>query len=117
MRSENWRGDNKGKSCEFVEHASLHHLIIEVIKQEEKTAGGIIIASETRQKEDQGGMTAKVLAISHNAWADKPNDACDVGDTIVISRYSGTRMQNIPDEREVRIISDLGILAVLKQAD
>jgi co-chaperonin GroES (HSP10) len=110
-RPSGWRGQNKGLSCEFAQSACLHRLIIEVEQQEEKTVNGIILADETLNREKQAYMYAKVLAIGADAWLDKTSDAADVGDRIIIARYTGTRLQDVGN-REIRFVSDLDILGV-----
>jgi co-chaperonin GroES (HSP10) len=114
-RGKGWRSPNKGKPCDFMAEVSLHRLVVEIIKQEEKSVGGIIIADQTLNKENEQKMQAKVLAIGATAWEDKSRDACDVGDIVIVGRYVGTKVQDTGD-RDCRLISDLDVLGVKEYA-
>lgn len=110
MRASDWRGASKGIPCEYGTPQG-EKLIIEVHHPEKKTASGIVLAEETVRKEGHASMKATVLSIGYGAWLDKTCDWADVGDTLVIGRHVGTRMQDIGD-KDIRVISDLDILAV-----
>jgi len=110
MRASDWRGSNKGIPCEYGTPQG-EKLIIEVHHPEAKTASGIIITEEVVRKEGHASMKATVLSIGFGAWMDKGCDWADVGDSLVIGRHVGTRMQDT-DGKDIRVISDLDVLAV-----
>jgi co-chaperonin GroES (HSP10) len=110
-RDGEWRGSNKGAPCEFGTPVGTN-LILEFTKVEEITESGIVLASETVAKEGGANMVARVLAIGAAAWADQPCDYCDVGDRVVLARYTGVKLDGAPKDRDVRFATDMQILAV-----
>ena len=92
----------------FKNFKPLHdRVLVERIKGEEKTSGGIIIPSAAQEK----GQTGKVLAIGtgrvdHNG-AVHPLQV-KVGDTVYFGKYSGTEI----DDAQVILREDeiLGIV-------
>ena len=111
MRSNTWRGSNKGIPCEFGTPKG-HRLYIEVLHPEKKTAGGIVLMDDTARKEGNASMFATVLSIGFGCWADKDDDWCDVGDKIIIGRHVGSRLQNV-GEKDIRVIADLDVLGTV----
>ena len=111
IRKSGWRGKNKGKPCEFGTPCNSN-MVIEFKKTEQFTSGGIALPDEVVNKESNAAMTATVLAIGVDCWLDQPSDGCDIGDTVILARYSGTKMDNVPEGRDVRFCSDMQILGV-----
>ena len=60
-------------------------ILVERLEEESKTASGIIIPDNAKEKPLQG----KVIAISKEV-ADDENLPIEVGDTVVFAKYSGT---------------------------
>ena len=110
-RGADWRGENKGLACEFGTAAGSN-LIIEFKKAEETTASGIVMPMEVVNKQGNASMTAMVLSIGQAAWADQPCDSADVGDIVVLARYTGVKLDGVPDNRDVRFATDLQVLAI-----
>lgn len=85
----------------------------------EKTKGGIVLADQTRQREQVATVCGYVLAVGDLAYkdADKfPNGPwCQKGDWVVFGRYAGARI-NI-DGGEIRILNDDEILARIKDPE
>jgi len=75
---------------------------------EEKTKSGIYLPDQTKQDENTASLTAQVLAIGPDAYADPikyPNGPwCSVGDFVIVRSYSGTRIKI--DGEEYRLIND-----------
>ena len=75
---------------------------------EEKTKSGIYLPDQTKQDENTASLTAQVLAIGTDAYADPikyPNGPwCSVGDFVIVRSYSGTRIKI--DGEEYRLIND-----------
>jgi len=90
----------------------LHHkIIVQRIKEEEKTAGGIIIPDTAKEKPTEG----KVIAAGPGKRDDKGHlIAMDVkkGDRILFSKYSGNEVTL--DGEEHLIISEDDVLAILE---
>ena len=85
----------------------------------EKSKGGIVIAEQTRQREQVATVCGYVLAVGDLAYKDEakfPNGAwCQKGDWVVFGRYAGARI-NI-DGGEIRILNDDEILARIKDPE
>lgn len=79
----------------------------------EKTKGGIVLADQTRSREQVATVCGYVLAVGELAYKDEgkfPTGAwCKKGDWVIFGRYAGARI-NI-DGGEVRILNDDEILA------
>ena len=92
-----------------------YKILIAMPGSEEKTEGGIIKATVTRQLEEVGAMYGMVLKLGPDAYADKkrfPNGAyCKEGDLILMRSYSGTRFKI--HGKEFRLINDDSVEAVI----
>jgi chaperonin GroES len=90
----------------------LHNrIIVQRIKEEEKTAGGIIIPDTAKEKPTEG----KVIAAGSGRRDEKGNlIAMDVkkGDRVLFSKYSGNEV-NLDGEEHL-IISEDDVLAILE---
>jgi chaperonin GroES len=84
-------------------------------KGAEKSKGGIVLADQTREKQQITTVCAYVLAVGPLAYKDTvkfPEGAwCKEGDWIIFGRYAGARIGL--DGGEVRIINDDEVLAVI----
>jgi co-chaperonin GroES (HSP10) len=85
----------------------------------EKTKGGIVLADQTRQREQVATVCGYVLSVGDLAYKDEakfPNGAwCQKGDWVVFGRYAGARL-NI-DGGEIRILNDDEILARIQDPE
>lgn len=85
----------------------------------EKTKGGIVIAEQTRQREQAATVCGYVLSVGPLAYADEgkfpQGPWCKQGDWIVFGRYAGARLPI--DEGEIRIINDDEVLATLQSPE
>jgi chaperonin GroES len=94
----------------FKNFKPLHdRVLVERIKGEEKTAGGLYIPDAAQEK----GQTGKVLAVGtgrmdHNGTVHALQ--VNVGDTVYFGKYSGTEV----DETQV-ILREDEILGVINQ--
>lgn len=85
----------------------------------EKSKGGIVIAEQTRQREQVSTVCGYVLAVGPLAYADEgkfpTGPWCKKGDWIVFGRYAGARLPI--DGGEIRIINDDEVLATLQNPE
>jgi|TARA_R110000824_G_scaffold77075_1_gene195072 chaperonin GroES len=85
-----------------------------------QTDGGIILASETRERESVGTVCGYVLRVGPLAYND-PNKFevdqpwCKAGDWVIFGKYAGSRFKI--EGGEVRIINDDEILATISSPD
>lgn len=101
-----------------------HKILVkpEVVKEEEVSAGGIVIPkkSETVKMERRGVEKGEVLAVGNTCWKGdnyNSNDPawepwCKVGDKIFFSRYSGKSL--FDGDVEYLILNDDDIQCVIK---
>ena len=93
------------KKSEFNVKPLADREIIEPAKQEEKTAGGIIIP-DTAQEKPQKGI---VLAVGKGK-KDEPMTV-KVGDTVIYGKYSGTELSF--EGKEYLIMKESDIYAII----
>ncbi|WP_159721185.1 co-chaperone GroES [Enterococcus sp. CSURQ0835] len=85
-------------------------VILEVTEEEEKTVGGIVLASAAKEKP----QTAKVVAVGEGKTLDNGQKApmpVAVGDTVMFEKYSGTEVKF--EGTEYLIISAKDIMAIV----
>ncbi len=85
-------------------------------KPAEKTAGGIYLADNTKDREKYAATKAKLVAVGDNAfldWGDKATKP-QAGQDVVIAQYAGSRQKGA-DGLEYTIANDDEIMAVLEQ--
>lgn len=94
-------------------------IIILPYRGAEKSKGGIVIADQTRQREQAATVCGYVLSVGELAYADEnkfPNGPwCKKGDWIVFGRYAGARLPI--DGGEIRIINDDEVLARIQNPE
>jgi len=92
-----------------------YKVLIEPIKVDEKTKGGIILPDQTIETDQHASMEGTIrclspFAFSYEEWpqgARKPR----VGDHVIFSRYSGINLKG-NDGRDYRLMNDKDIVAV-----
>lgn len=94
-------------------------IIILPYRGAEKSKGGIVIAEQTRQREQVATVCGYVLAVGPLAYADEgkfpTGPWCKKGDWIVFGRYAGARLPI--DGGEIRIINDDEVLATIQNPE
>lgn len=93
-----------------------YRILVRIPLVPERTESGIILPAAARKAEEVASCMAVVLALGETAYQDEDKFPggrawCEVGDTVVIRQYSGTRF-NI-DGQEHRLINDDTVEAVV----
>ena len=91
-------------------------ILIELDEVEEKSSGGILLPTETLEREGLGEYEAVVLALGTEAFKDI-NDGyhwCNVGDRILFRAYSGVSVDRETKDRR-RLINDLDVMAIIEE--
>ncbi|EOH98019.1 co-chaperone GroES [Enterococcus sp. 669A] len=86
-------------------------VILEVAQEEEKTVGGIVLASAAKEKP----QTAKVVAVGEGNVLDNGEKSpmpVAVGDTVMFEKYAGTEVKY--DGTEYLILSAKDIMAIVE---
>jgi chaperonin GroES len=91
-----------------------HRVLIKPDAVEEKTAGGIILAQSTQQRDQQATMRGEVVSVGENAWKafDEGNPWAKEGDRVIFRKYAGEIVKD--GDTEYRVINDEDILCVLE---
>ena len=84
-------------------------VVIEASAREEKTASGIVLPDNAKEKPQEG----KVLAVGSGTLKDGERTPLEVkvGDRIIFSKYAGTEVKY--EGKEVLILRESDILAIL----
>lgn len=87
------------------------HLIVKVKDEEEKTVGGIVLASNAKEKPTEG----EVVAAGTGRYAENGQllpMSVKQGDTVLYDKYSGTKVKY--DGQEYLVLSEKDVLAIVK---
>ena len=95
-----------------------YKVLVQPIKVDEKTKGGIILPDETKERDQFAQMQGTLVAVSPLAFtyadakdwgeANKPKP----GDKVMFARYAGAAVKGM-DGADYRIINDKDVSAVL----
>lgn len=91
-----------------------YRLLIKPQEVEEKTAGGIYIPDQVKDKDQAAQMHSTVVAIGKDAFKEYPKRWCDIGDTVLTAKYIGQNVTDPENGEEYRLINDLDVLAVVR---
>lgn len=87
-----------------------NRVIVEVAKEEEKSVGGIVLASSAKEK----SQTGIVLAVGQGLVTDngaKIEMTVTVGDRVLFEKYAGTEVKH--DGKEYLVIKESEIVAII----
>lgn len=103
----------EGSVLERIPRPTGWRVVILPYRGAEKTKGGIVLADQTREKQQLTTVCGYVLAMGDLAYKDEnkfPNGPwCKEGDWVIFGRYAGARIGL--DGGEIRILNDDEILA------
>ena len=86
-------------------------VIVKVKEEEEKTVGGIVLASNAKQKPTEG----EVVAVGEGSYAENGSKipmTVKKGDVVLYDKYSGTDVKY--DDEKYLVLHEKDILAVVK---
>ncbi|MDF7638417.1 co-chaperone GroES [Lactobacillus sp. ESL0791] len=86
-------------------------VIVKVKEEEEKTVGGIVLASNAKQKPTEGEVVA-VGEGAHNSVGDLIPLTVKKGDVVLYDKYSGTDVKY--DGEKYLVLHEKDILAIVK---
>ena len=91
-------------------------MLVLPFRMKEKTDGGVIIGTETIDRQQVASQCGNVIAMGPDCYKDKNrfNDGpwCKLGDWVVFARYAGSRIEI--EGGEVRLLNDDEILATVQ---
>lgn len=98
------------------------HVLVKLIKKENKTKGGLYLPEETQKANEITCFVGEVMALGPIAYADSNKFGnrpwCQVGDLVSFGQYNGQRVQIRNDEgepEEYRVINDDDV--IMNQCD
>lgn len=86
-------------------------VMIEVAKEEEKTIGGIVLASSAKEKP----QTGKIIAVGEGLYAEDGSKipmTVKVGDTVMFEKYAGTEVKY--EGQEYLLVHEKDIAAIVE---
>jgi chaperonin GroES len=89
-----------------------YKILIEPEEVEQKSAGGIILADKTTDREKMAQVRGKLVAIGGNAFEDWAGRAPVVGDSVWYAKYAGFVLKG-DDGVEYRLANDKDIAAIV----
>ena len=87
-----------------------NRVLLEVKKEEEKTASGLVLPDSAKAKP----QTATVVAVGEGRVLDNGQRAAmevSVGDTVVFEKYAGSELKY--DGKEYLVVKDTDIVAIM----
>ena len=91
-------------------------MLVLPFRMKEKTDGGIIMGTETIDRQQVASQCGNVLAMGGSCYSDKDRYPegpwCKVGDWVVFARYAGSRIEI--EGGEVRLLNEDEVLATVK---
>lgn len=116
-RFQGWRGA-KGPQASNNSgfHATGHRLLLVSTEVETVTAGGIVLAQKTVDKERTANVYATIVEVGYDAWSDKSTDYAGVGDKVLVGQYAGKFHVSPIDGKEYRFLSDLDVITPVSEA-
>ncbi len=91
-----------------------YKILIEPEEVEQKSAGGIIMAPATTEKEKQAQVRGKLIAVGGNAFEDWKEPIPRVGDTVMFAKYAGLVIK-AKDGRELRVANDKDVTTIVTE--
>lgn len=85
-------------------------VVIELAKEEEKTVGGIVLTSASKEKP----QTGSIVAVGAGAQLDNGTVrelSVKVGDTVLFEKYSGSEVKH--DGKDYLILHEKDIMAIV----
>ena len=90
----------------------LHdRVVVRRVKNEEKTAGGIIIPDTAQEKPQEGTIIAVGAGVRNEAGALVPLDV-KAGDTVLFGKWSGTEVKI--DGEELLIMKESDVMGIVE---
>lgn len=91
-----------------------YKILIEPEEVEQKSAGGIVLAIATTEKEKMAQVRGKLIAAGGNAFEDWAEPIPKVGDTVYYAKYAGIVVKD-KSGKELRLANDKDITAIIAE--
>jgi len=91
-----------------------YKILIEPEEVEQKSAGGIVLAIATTEKEKMAQVRGRLIAVGGNAFEDWKEPIPRVGDHIMYAKFAGLVVKDKAG-RELRLANDKDITAIVAE--
>lgn len=92
-----------------------YKILIEPDETEQTSAGGIVLATSTTEKEKMAQVRGKLVAVGGNAFSDWMEPLPKVGDSIWYAKYAGYVIKG-KDGKEYRLANDKDCAAIVVES-
>lgn len=82
---------------------------------EEKTAGGLILPDQVRNKDQLAEQRAVLIEAGKFAWKDEPEPRALPGDKILFSKWAGYQAVGTADGEVYRVVNDNDIFMLITE--
>ena len=89
-----------------------YKILIEPEEVEQKSAGGIVLAIATTEKEKMAQVRGRLIAVGGNAFEDWKEPIPRVGDKVYYAKYAGISVKG-NDGRDLRLCNDKDLTAIV----
>ena len=93
-----------------------YKILIEPEEVEQKSAGGIVLAIATTEKEKMAQVRGRLIAVGGNAFEDWKEPIPRVGDHVMFAKYAGLVIK-AKDGREMRVCNDKDITTIVTKEE
>lgn len=101
-------------------HPTAYNVLVEPREVQEKTAGGLIIPDQTKEKEGFARTEGVLVEASPMAfaWVDWPEGGVkpEVGQRVMFAKYNATEVSGI-DGKKYWLMKDESIVATVEEAE
>lgn len=97
-------------------HPTGHHVVVKVEEASEKTAGGLYVPAQVREKRMNEGNVGTLISVGPQAWKAFADGSpwAKVGDRVLCIKHAGVALDKTPN---IRLMNDEDILAVISTDD
>ena len=94
-----------------------HRVLVTPDPVEEVSAGGIILVSETKDRNTQKQIFGTIAKVGINAWKDFSDGTpwAKVGDRVAFAQYGGFVIKDPISGEEFRLLQDEDICAIVRE--
>lgn len=117
--SDSYESIHDAKQAALRQHANTSGLtpvefkiLIEPEEVEKVSAGGIVMATSTTERDRMAQVKGKLIAVGGNAFEDWDGAVPAVGDSVYYAKYAGLMVKG-EDGKEYRLANDKDITAII----
>lgn len=89
-----------------------YRVLVRLDPVEEKTAGGVILAKDTRDRKQMAQIVGELIAVGGNAFEGWHDPIPQIGDRVLIAKYSGDRPP-LDETETYAVCNDKDVVAVI----